>query len=62
MKILITGATGFVGSHVTKLIVNQGHEVHAIIRENANTWRIDDIISSIHILHADLSNEFGKVE
>ena len=62
MKILITGATGFVGSHVTKLIVNQGHEVHAIIREKANTWRIDDIISSIHIFHADLSNEFGKVE
>jgi len=32
MKILITGATGFVGSHLTDKLVNQGHELFSLIR------------------------------
>ncbi len=62
MKFLITGATGFVGSHVARLLVKQGHEVYAIIRENANIWRISDIVDSIDIFHADLASESQKIE
>lgn len=32
MKILLTGATGFVGSHVTRCLVERGHRVTAIVR------------------------------
>lgn len=32
MKVLLTGATGFVGSHVARELVGQGHEVFAIVR------------------------------
>ena len=35
-KILITGATGFIGSHLTELCVEKGFEVIAFDRYNPN--------------------------
>jgi len=35
-KILITGATGFIGSHLTELLVVKGFEVIAFDRYNPN--------------------------
>lgn len=62
MKILITGATGFIGSHLARLLVTQGLEVHIIIREKSNTWRIEDILPSLHIMYGDLELESEKIE
>ena len=36
MTILVTGATGFVGSHVTRQIVNAGHTVRVLVRSSSN--------------------------
>jgi dTDP-glucose 4,6-dehydratase len=36
-KILITGATGFIGSHLTELLVEQGCNVVAFDRYNSNS-------------------------
>ena len=33
MKIILIGATGFVGSHILTEALNRGHEVHAIGRD-----------------------------
>jgi nucleoside-diphosphate-sugar epimerase len=30
MKILVTGAAGFIGSHLTETLVSNGHEVLAL--------------------------------
>lgn len=35
MKILLTGATGFVGTHAARLLREHGHEVHAIVRKSS---------------------------
>ena len=38
-KILITGAGGFIGSHLTEYLVEQGHQVKAFVRYNSrNFW------------------------
>ena len=39
MKILITGADGFIGSHLTEVLVRQGYKVRAFVMYNSfNSW------------------------
>ena len=54
MKVLLTGATGFIGSHVARLLVNTDVEVYALVRESSDLWRIKDIASRLHLVQADL--------
>ena len=54
MKIFLTGATGFIGSHVGRLLVHEGCEVHALIGERSNLWRIEDIVPLLHRVQCDL--------
>ena len=54
-RILLTGATGFIGSHVARRLVSDGHEVTATIRSGSDRWRIADIESQLEIVVADLS-------
>jgi NAD dependent epimerase/dehydratase len=38
-KILVTGADGFIGSHLTEVLVRQGHDVRAFVLYNSfNSW------------------------
>lgn len=40
---LVIGANGFLGSHVTRQLVADGHEVRVMVRPNAMTIGIDDL-------------------
>ncbi|MBC7804186.1 MAG: NAD(P)-dependent oxidoreductase [Candidatus Parcubacteria bacterium] len=51
MRILLTGATGFIGSHVARMLLRRGHEVHATLRPASDRARIRDIESSL-LIHA----------
>ena len=50
MKILVTGADGFIGSHVVETLVKSGHEVRAFVLYNSfNSWGwLDESDKSIH--------------
>lgn len=56
MKVLLTGATGFIGSHVARALVRQGHEIHALVRPGSDLSRIADIQSSLRLVAGDLLN------
>ena len=53
MKILLTGATGFIGSHVARALVRAGHEIHALVLPNDDLWRIRDILPSLVMIQGD---------
>ena len=41
MKVLVTGATGFVGSHVADKLIEKGHEVRALVRQTSSMVWLD---------------------
>lgn len=51
---LITGITGFAGSHLTELLLNEGVEVYGIQRWRSKTENIEHIKDKIKIEEADL--------
>lgn len=54
MKVLLTGATGFIGSHVARELLNRNHEVHCTVRPTSNRYRINGIEDQIHIWSGDM--------
>jgi dihydroflavonol-4-reductase len=43
VTVLVIGANGYLGSHVTRQLVNEGHDVRVMVRDGANTIGIDDL-------------------
>jgi nucleoside-diphosphate-sugar epimerase len=48
VKYFVTGATGFVGSHVARLLVERGHEVVALVRHPADARTLADLGVRLH--------------
>ena len=42
-KVLITGANSFIGSNLTRKLVQEGFEVHCLVRENSDKWRLEGL-------------------
>lgn len=51
---LITGITGFVGSHMAELLLSEGLEVHGLGRWRSRTENIEHIRDRIHLIEGDL--------
>ena len=54
MKIYITGATGFIGSNLTKRLIEEGNTVHALIRNPAKSKKIN--FENVFFKNGDLLN------
>lgn len=61
-KILITGATGFIGSHLTHRLVEEGFTVGIIKRQNSDAWRIKDILDKIKCYDVNLLDTMGIIK
>lgn len=55
MKILITGGTGFIGSHISRLLLDSGHQV--IIYDNLSKSSKKELDPRAKFIKADLSEE-----
>lgn len=54
MKVLVTGANGFLGSWVTRALVKEGHEVYALVRPTADLSELDGI--DCKFIHGDVTD------
>lgn len=56
-KILITGATGFIGANLTRALLEKGAKVYIFTRKTSDKWRIKDILKDITEYCVDLTYE-----
>lgn len=56
MKVLVTGAAGFIGSQVTRVLVQRGAEVHALVRPNTRRDRLEPVADRVSLVTADLDD------
>lgn len=67
-KILVTGADGFIGSHLTEELVRRGNDVRAFVMYNSfNSWgwldqATDDIKANVDIFAGDIRDPHGVKE
>ena len=47
-KVLVTGAAGFIGSHLVEFLLEKGYDVRAMIRYSSQTH-----VGNLHFLGAD---------
>lgn len=60
MKVLVTGATGFIGGHLVEDLHNRGYSVIAMARKTSNISRLKEL--GLEIRYADLTDPPSLVE
>ncbi|MBW2974487.1 NAD-dependent epimerase/dehydratase family protein [Candidatus Woesearchaeota archaeon] len=51
--VLMTGATGFLGSHLLRSLLDKGYDVIILKRSFSDTWRIDDLLDKARCYDLD---------
>ncbi|NDC78383.1 MAG: NAD-dependent epimerase/dehydratase family protein [Chitinophagia bacterium] len=54
MKVFLTGSTGYVGNRLMRALLDNGHEVHTIVRNPAKTHHVD--LPGVKAFKGDLSD------
>jgi nucleoside-diphosphate-sugar epimerase len=55
-RVVITGATGFVGANLARRCLHEGHEVHLLLRPEHDAWRIEGIRDDVRLHIVELSD------
>ena len=59
-RILLTGATGFLGSHIARVITNYNIELIALKRENSNLFRCKTFQNKVNWINIDTAGGWKK--
>lgn len=57
MKILLTGATGYIGKRLLTVLLNQGHEITACVRDKNRLQIKDSHIELLKVIEVDFSKK-----
>lgn len=56
MRVFLTGATGFIGSHVAEALVAGRHEVTCLVRPQSSRWRLSEVEGRLRYEVGDLES------
>ena len=56
-RVLVTGASGFIGANLVRRLIREGFIVHVTARKNSNLWRLTDTLAHIKIHNLNLENQ-----
>lgn len=56
IPVLVTGANGFIGSHLSRCLVGLNAEVHVLLRQGCDRSRLQDIEDQITIWHGSITH------
>jgi len=59
MLVAVTGASGYVGSHIVRALIEHGHGVRAVVRDASDPARTDHLkaLGTLELASADLTRE-----
>src|SRR5258708_17568157 len=55
-RVLVTGASGFVGANLVRRLLTDGHETHLLLRPAHQSWRLLEIVGDVRAHEADLED------
>lgn len=58
-RVILTGATGFVGANLAEKLIEDGHEVHLLLRDGYKAWRIEHLLPHLHLHTRNLLDREG---
>jgi nucleoside-diphosphate-sugar epimerase len=60
-RVLVTGAAGFIGANLTRALLREGAEVHALVRPKSDLWRLDGLHGvRIHAVGLEWAESIGE--
>ena len=62
-RVIITGASGFVGANLARRLLKEGHDVNLLVRPDYNKWRIDEIRKDVrlHMTHLEVKESVEHI-
>jgi UDP-glucose 4-epimerase len=58
-RVVLTGATGFIGANLARRLLADGHDVSVLLRPGCSPWRLEGIRGDLRVHDVDLTDATG---